>query len=369
MTDNNGTCGIKRGEFPDGEATVLVLERFQNTWESYGARVPEECNLLFVRDTAAAEQAMQENSAIGVVIAQGLSRRTTNAVVDSMEVSNLEEGSALLYGWLVKHERAGEPVFDWLDNYQHTLAFLKSLQQQGFEGLVQVVSHSLSDYEWQQLLAVEGLRVQGMSKRNFFEGTFTSKVGGLWKRIAARERFERSLTRPLSPNSPAVRYIDQLLEQAIYPHPTEERLYEDWFAHDAQRTTSSRKSTVLEEILTWLNELKLTIASGDVRAIYGRASQMPERSEACECNSLATEPSDRGWWLTFHFLHGDFNRAVWEIVDMAGLTEWMRLELELDLASRNPTLPEFGHNMSHEFGRSLREFFRPAGPSGQWVRF
>lgn len=360
MTGNNGTQNFKRGEFPDGEATVLVLDHFQGvTWESYGARVPEECNLLFVRDTAAAEKAMHENPAIGVVIVQGMSRRATHPMVDNLAGKGKHE-RLFLMTWLEARLQEGEPVFDWLDNYQHTVTFLKSLQQQGFEGLVQVVSRSLQGYEWRELLDVEGLRVQGMDKQDFFEGSFTSKVEGLWKRIAAYERLEDGTKRPLRPNSVATRYIDQLLGQAIYPHPAEDRLYERWFARE--------QSKALEDVLTWLEELKLTVASGDVRAIYCRVAQMPERPGACECSSLAGSP-DSGWWLSFHFLHNEFNRAVWEILDMAGLTDWMRLELELDLASRNPTCPEFGHHMRRDSGYELREFFRPEGPSEQWVRF
>src|SRR5690349_20153681 len=79
------TVGVKRDEFPDGAATVLVLDHFEHLREIYSGCVPQECNLLFVHDTHAAEQAMRENPAISVVIVQGMSRKTTNPLIDAVD--------------------------------------------------------------------------------------------------------------------------------------------------------------------------------------------------------------------------------------------------------------------------------------------
>ncbi|HEU5187840.1 MAG TPA: hypothetical protein VFT87_05045 [Candidatus Saccharimonadales bacterium] len=324
------TAGVKRGDFPSGAATVLVLDHFQDLWERYGQRVPQECNLLFVRDTTTAEAAMRQNPAISVVIAQGLSRKVDNL---------------------------------WLGSRQNTLAFLKTLQQQGFGGLVQVVSRTLASYHLSEMLELEGLRVQCMDKQNFLEGAFVAKAKELWQRIARFERYEQRTGRKLDPNSSVGRSFAQLRKQVINPHPAEDRLFDKW-EHELIVCRKDRATTI-EMALTWLAELKVTICSGDVRTIYDHASQLPDQSQTCDC--LSTDPAgEYNWLLNFHSLHNEFNQAVWEILDMAGLTEWMRLELELDLAAQNPESPDFGRHVSRKYGEQLREFFGPE-PSWQWV--
>lgn len=367
VTDAKVTgVGVKRGKFPDGDATVLVLDCFQKLWSTYEQRVPQECNLLFVRDTDMAEQAMRENTAIGVVIAQGLSRKTTNCQVDS--IADLTGNNELvLLAWLTQCERAGEPVNDWLDNYEHTLAFLGTLQRQGFGGLVQVVSRTLKSYEQSELLGLKGLRVQYMDKHDFFSGAFTGKVDGLWGRIARYERYERETGRTLSSKVPAGQHFNQLLTQAVYPHPAEDRLFGQW-EEEYSRWGSFDKPQVkaVEMAVTDLEEFKLVIQSGDVRAIYAYAAQLPDNGRTCDCVS-AYDLCEYQWLHYFHPLHWKLNRAIWEILDMAGLMEWTRLELEFDLASQNPDYPDYGYHIRRDRGEQLREFFQPEEPSERWV--
>jgi hypothetical protein len=368
---NDLTVGVKRGEFPDGAATILVLDHFRNLWELYSARVPRECNLLFVRDTLAAQQAMRQNPAIGVVIAQGMSRTINHPMVDNIEANcSVEHRGFVLFNWLEERRRAGEPVHEWLDSYQHTLDFLKFLQQQSFGGLVQVVSGMLKGYQQMELVELEGLRVQYMDKQNFFSGTFTNKVDKIWESIARFEQYEQKVGRKLNPNSAL---LEERLTKAVYPHPAEDRLFDQW----EQRTRSVwniaidfSRAKAIEEALTWLEGLKLTIKSGDPRAIYCQASQMPEDRRTCDCREFDENCVPEYRWARYlHFVHDDSNLAVWEILDMAGLMEWMRLELELDLASQNPEHPDYGYHVRREFGEQLRDFFRPEGPSQQWAEW
>lgn len=371
VTDANvTTVGVKRGEFPDGDATVLVLDHFKDTWEHYERRVPQECNLLFVRDTESAEQAMRENPAIGVVIAQGLSRKATHWMVDAIDLTS-PNAELVLMAWLAEQQRKGDPVNDWLDSHQHTLAFLKFLQQQGFGGLVQVVSRTLKSYYVSEMLELKNLRVQYMNKHDFFLGTFTGKVDGLWERIARYERYERKTGRKLSPNTGVGRHFDQLLTQAVYPHPAEDRLYERW----EQKCLSwyrgfsfeQPEARAFEEAVMGLEELKAVIATGDIRTIYSYASQMPQNRDNCECREF-NDPADGYFWARYlHLTHVDLNLAVWEILDMAGLSEWMRLELEFDLTSRHPECERYGWHIRLDYGRQLREFFQPEGPSERWA--
>lgn len=362
------TTGIKRGEFPDGAATVLVLDHFQNLWEQYGQRIPRECNLLFVRDTTTASKAMYENPAIGVVIVQGLSRQTIHPMVDTLTEAGPAGEFALLV-WVQKGLQMGEPVYNWLDGYRYTLAFLKTLQRQDFGGLVQVVSRTLKSYEQRELLELKGLRVQYMDKQDFLSGSFTGKVDGFWERIARFEQYERRTGRRLSPHSPAAQLLDRLLVQAVYPHPAEDRLFDRW-ERELSRWGASYETPgamAVEMALTWLEAFKLKITSGDPRMIYEHAVQLPEQRLACDCLSDDGSVVEYRWLRCFHALHDEFNLAVWEILDMAGLMEWMRLELELDLAGQNPEHPDFGRHVRREYGEQLREFFQLEGPSEQWT--
>lgn len=361
-TECKSAVGVKRGDFSDGQATVLVLDHFQNLWERYSNRVPRECNLLFVRDTTSAEKALRENPAIGVVIVQGLSRKVNDRVVDAFAKTAQSESDLL--AWIQDRLRAGEPVHDWLDSPHNTLAFLKTLQQQGFGGLVQVVSRTLQNYQRSEMLGLEGLRVQFMDKQHFFQSMFTGKVNQLRERIAQFEQYEQKTGRKLGPSSSMGRLFERLQKQVVYPHPAEDRLFNHW----ERELTALRnnRAMAVEMALTWLEELKQRIGSGDVRAIYDHASQLPQQRQMCDCLSDDDFVGEYRWMIDFHFLHDEFNRAVWEILDMAGLTEWMRLELELDLAAQNLEDPDFGRHVHREYGEQLREFFGPE-PSQQWV--
>ena len=365
VTDAN--VGVKRGDFADGEATVLVLDFFQHLWEKYSQRVPQECNLLFVRDTTVAEVAMRENPGINVVIAQGLSRKVMNPELDEMMLHGLLRLSA----WIQEQFDAGEPVNDWFDSHEHTLAFLKHLQQQGFNGLVQVVSRTLKSYQLAGMTALKNLRVQYMNKQNFFSGVFTGKVNELWERIARYENYERETGRNLLDSSvSAGRHFTRLLKQAVSPHPAEDRLFDDW-ARELRKYGASYETPrvmAVEMALTELERLKLTIKSGNPRAIYEHASQLPEDRRTCEClEPLPGDSSEYCWVRHFHSLHDEFNRAVWEILDMAGLMPWMQLQLELDMAGQNQRNPKFGCRVRRDYGERLRQFFHPEGPTEQWV--
>ena len=177
--------------------------------------------------------------------------------------------------------------------------------------------------------------------------------------------------RKLIPASGAGRYFDQLLEKAVYPLPAEDRLFDRWDGCTGPRASFVDKSLAqaCEESLTSLEELKSAIRAGDVRAIYQRASMQPELPQSCDCWEFNDPTSEYYWARYVHMLHHDFNLAVWEILDMAGLMEWMRLELELDLATSEARThsPEFGHNVRRTYGEQLREFFRSEGPSEQWI--
>lgn len=315
---------IKRGDFATGEATVLVVDCFQHAWEQYSQRVPRQANLLFVPDTSSAVQAMRENPAIGVVFVQGLSRKTSNPEVDRlMQRAN---GQIAFYAWMKLCGQKGLPVNDWLDDYSHTLDFLKLLRQQKFGGLVQVVSTMLTHTEIDCLHDFEGLRVRYMSKQSFFSGTFTRKGG----------------------------YVSS---------PAENRLYDRWevalrLVRERTRLSSKAKSVAIgcEEALTYIEELKSTIKNGDVRKIYGHASQYPQQRGTCDCPS-----SD-----ACHRMHELNNAAVWELLDNAGLMGWLELELELDLASKSSDFPGFGHHMRYDVARTLRSFFCASPAREEW---
>jgi hypothetical protein len=219
-------------------------------------------------------------------------------------------------------------------------------------------------YQQRELCELEGLRVQYMDKRDFFSGTFTTKVGELWQSIGRLEEYERKTGKPISPRSPMGVRFDQMLEQVVYPHPAEDRLFKRW--EKALGNGSGHRATAAEMALTWLEELKLKIKSGDTWAIYVHASQLPDLWSKCDCMSDATVPG-YAWMGFVHMLHDDINLAVWEILDAAGLTEWMRLQLELDMACQNPRNLDYGRHASRTYGNKLREFFRPEGPSDAWV--
>jgi len=364
VTDALTTVGVKRGEFPDGAATVLVLDHFERLHAKYGRIVPQEANLLFVRDTTTAQQAMHENPAIGVVIAQGLSRKVTNSVFDR-PATTLQETLAMII-MTEDYHREGKPVNDWLDSPDHTLAFLKFLQQQEFSGLVQVVSRTLESYEQAKMLDLKGLRVQYMDKQRFFDGTFTSKVDELWERIARYENYERKMGRRFGHGSGIALDMDNCLAKVVQPYPSEDKLFKRW-ADATRYSNNCPEAMACEEVLTWLENLKLAIKAGDVRSIYDCASMLPEHRQSCDCFEVNDPTSPYYWTRLIHWLHDDINQAVWDILDMAGLMEWMRLELEFDLACHNAEFDGFGRHARHSLGLQLREFFQPEGPSQQWL--
>jgi len=361
------TVGVKRGEFPDGAATVLVLDHFGHLYASYGARIPQECNLLFVSNTQSAEQAMIENPAISVVIAQGLSCKVTNPMIDEIREKWLDS-ELILLGMLRRMELQGEPVHEWLDSYQNTMNFLKFLQQRDFGGLVQVVSNSLKSYQRSELCDLKNLRVQCMDKRDFLLGTFVDKMDKLWERIARLEQYEAKVGRKLTPVSEAGRWFNQLMEKAIVPHTAEDRLFDRW--QSWSRDCLPYRAEAVEMVLTDLEQLKQLIAQGDVRRIYEYATSLVDDRRTCDCREFDdTVPPEYRWARYLHVLHRDVNQAAWEILDMAGLMEWVQLELEFDLASSPARTykPEFGRHLRRSFGEQLREFFRPEGPSERWV--
>lgn len=369
VQDNRGgsnakTVGNERKFFPFGEATVLVVDRFQDLWESYLHSIPSECNVLFVSDTAAARLALQQNPSVGVVFVQGLSRRVSHHEVDAILSTPGIDRLHALTAWCRMEGRSG-PLEQWLDSHQNTLDFLKDLQQQGFEGLVQVVSRMTKPHQQRELCELEGLRVQYMDKQDFFQGKFAAKADKLWQWIGRYEEYERKAGKPLSPNSPIGRRFDEALNEVVYPHPAEDRLFERWEETLADQW-QKRVAEAVEMALTWLDELKLVIRGGDIWRIYIHASMLPERFTSCDCFEVSGT-SEYGWLRHIHPLHSEINRAVWEILDAAGLTAWMRLMLELDMACWRPESPGYGRHVEREYGRKLRAFFLPEGPTTEWT--
>lgn len=361
---NAKTVDVAWKLFPFGEATVLVVDRFQDLWGSYLRCIPSECNVLFVSDTMQARKALQQNPNVGVVFVQGLSRRISHPEVDAILGNPNLAHARELAAWMVADGRSG-PLGQWLDSHHNTLDFLVDLQQQGFEGLVQVVSRMTNLGQQRQLCELEGLRVQYMDKQDFFQGTFAPKADELWRWIGRYEEYERKAAKPLNPHSSIGRRFDEALEEVVFPHPAEDRLFQRWEEALAD-LWQARAAEAAEMALTWLDELKLVIRGGDVWRIYIHASMLPEQSDLCDCREVSGT-SEYGWMRHIHPLHSDINRATWEILDAAGLTAWMRLMLELDMACWRPDSPEYGKHIEREYGNKLRAFFRPEGPSTEWT--
>lgn len=318
---------VRRGDFPAGSATVLVVDYFRHHWFRYESVIPEGLNLLLVPDTSTAEQAWAENPEISVVIVQGLSKRRCNPALEEQMQRGSLSAAAL---WLKDQALAGAPWKDWTDDFQHTLDFFAFLEREEFDGLAVTVSTMFEDWHYRRLGQFQHLPVVVMDKRRFFRREFTPK--------------------------------------AVQKHSAQDWFWDEWQRREVSWPLYNKYHVqACEHDLTALEELRAKIATGDPWSIYAHAAQLVHEQSTCFCLQDARDLPELRWLAASHFQRRQFNRALWELLDESGLMGWMQLMLAFDLAGESREFEGFGLHACKELGRKLRGFFTTKGPSEDFI--
>ena len=228
--------GTTRNTFNPGEAEVLVVDYFVHLWPRYEAAVPQKRKLLLVRDTTEAEQALNDNRQIKVVIIQGLSRYS--------------------------HEYSD-------DSAGNTSAFMRDQFCGGFTGHVIVVSRTLAYMTAHNMVELAPRQVQVFEK-----GTFLAEGG----RILDDHMFRRSAI-------PCVR--DQIWDEW-------DRLLSSNYSFERRLAEGP------EEALTWLEGFDETMRKGDLRSIISHLEMIGVDTGVDDCDCIDAEHDSVFTWLHSH---------------------------------------------------------------------
>jgi hypothetical protein len=155
------------GYNPEAQADVLVVDFFQNLWETYASIVPQERNLLIVDDISKALVAVDGNPSIKVVIVQGMSRFENDPRVDEI-LGTFGSSPTLAAKVLAERIQRGDLDWDMFDSFNNTFCFLWILQKLKFSGVAFVVSIMLKP-EHERALEQLDLCTLGMHKRELFD--------------------------------------------------------------------------------------------------------------------------------------------------------------------------------------------------------